>query len=446
MTVSLFCYAQSMRNRYVSAIGQAIGLIDSYYLEDVDRRELFEDAMHGMMEGLDPYSAYIGPAMLQEMETTLDQEFGGVGIEVRKPEEKGPLVVHSTIANTPAFRAGLRSGDQIWAIDGVDTTKIPLQEAVHLMRGTPGSLVRVLLRRSGSPKNEEISLSREVVVLDSVLGDVRMPDGSWDYRLAENPRIGYLRLTTFGKRTGEELRRILTGPTSASYPFDALILDLRGNSGGLLDAAVEVCDMFIDEGVIVSTSGRAGGVRSSYTADPSRTIVPRDVPVTVLVNMLSASASEIVAACLQDHQRAVVIGSRTWGKGTVQNIFDLEGGRSALKLTTAGYLRPNGKNIHKLKDARDDEDWGVLPNPGWEVAVSDDQAAKLLELRSKRDAVPLAHPGSDEDLAAAGTVESPPAEPLDDPQLRRAIEYLEQKIDEASNPSAKKPAAPIARK
>ena len=310
MTVSLFCYAQSMRNRYVSVIGQAIGLIDSYYLEDVDRRELFEDAMNGMMEGLDPYSAYIGPAMLQEMETTLDQEFGGVGIEVRKPEEKGPLVVHSTIANTPAFRAGLRSGDQIWAIDSVDTTKIPLQEAVHLMRGTPGSLVRVLLRRSGSPQNEEISLSREVVVLDSVLGDVRMLDGSWDYRLAENPRIGYLRVTTFGKRTGEELRRILTGPTSASYPFDALILDLRGNSGGLLDAAVEVCDMFIDEGVIVSTSGRAGGVRSSYTADPSRTIVPRDVPVTVLVNMLSASASEIVAACLQDHQRAVVVGSR----------------------------------------------------------------------------------------------------------------------------------------
>ena len=188
-----------------------------------------------------------------------------------------------------------------------------------------------------------------------------------------------------------------------------------------------------------------GNVRSSYTADPSRTIVPRDVPVAVLVNMLSASASEIVAACLQDHQRAVVIGARTWGKGTVQNIFDLEGGRSALKLTTAGYLRPNGKNIHKLKDARDDEDWGVLPSPGLEVAVSDDQAAKLMELRSRRDAVPLAHPGRDEDLAATGTLEPPEAEPLDDPQLRRAIQYLEQKIDEAGKPSAKKPAASIAR-
>ena len=257
MTVSLFCYAQAVRNRYVSVMGQAIGLIDSYYLEGVDRRELFENAMNGMMEGLDPYSAYIGPEMLQEMETTLDQEFGGVGIEVRKPEEKGPLVVHSTIANTPAFRAGLRSGDQIWAIDGVDTTKIPLKEAVHLMRGAPGSLVRVLLRRSGTANNEELSLSREVVVLDSVLGDVRMPDGSWDYRLAENPRIAYLRITTFGKRTREELQRTLSSPAGASYPFDALILDLRGNSGGLLDAAVEVCDLFIDEGVIVSTSGRA---------------------------------------------------------------------------------------------------------------------------------------------------------------------------------------------
>lgn len=444
MAVSLSCYLQSAGNRYISVIGQATSLIDKYYLQDVDRRDLFESAMSGMLEGLDPYSAYLGPELLQEMETALDQEFGGVGIEVQKPEAEGPLVVHSAIANTPAFRAGLRKGDQIWAIDGVDATKLALSESVRLMRGPAGSAVRVLLQRGNRSAKEELSLNREVVVLDSVLGDVRLPDGTWDYRLAENQRIGYLRITTFGKRTGDELRRILNAPTSASYPFDALIIDLRGNSGGLLDSAVEVCDLFIDEGVIVSTSGRAGRVRSSYAASPKSTIVPASIPIAVLVNMLSASASEIVAACLQDHRRAVVVGARTWGKGTVQNIFDLEGGRSALRLTTAGYVRPNGKNIHKLKDAGDAEEWGVLPDTGWEVAVSDEQLTKLLALRSQRDAVPLVFPGRDE-LAATGAVESPEEQPLDDPQLRRAVEYLEAKLDKADAPPVNKPTASIAR-
>jgi carboxyl-terminal processing protease len=209
-------------------------------------------------------------------------------------------------------------------------------------------------------------------------------------------------------------------------------VDLRDNAGGLLDAAVEVCDLFLDAGVIVSTSGRDGRVRSSYSASPDTTRVPADVPMAVLVNTLSASASEIVAACLQDHRRAVVVGTRTWGKGTVQNIFELEGGRSALKLTTAGYLRPSGKNIHRPKDAKESEVWGVLPNPGFDVPISEDEARLVFEWRQERDSVPTSRPHGTSPVAAK-SAPAPPAEgkSLNDRQLRRAIEYLEQQIAQA---------------
>ena len=426
--VSLFCYQRAERNRYVAVIGEALHLVDHYYWEEVDRRELFEGAMTGMVTGLDQYSSYIAPDEYRDVETTLDQEFGGVGVEVQKLEEHGPLIVHNTIAGSPAFEARIQPGDAILAIDGTDTRPIALRDSVTLMRGAPGTNVRVRLQRVGAQAPEDLELTRQVVLLDSVLGDLRLPDGSWNYHLEEDPRIGYLRITTFGKHTREELEEILAEMPQPSRPYRALILDLRGNAGGLLDAAVEVCDLFLNEGTIVSTSGRHGHIESSFKARPADTLVPDEVPVAVLVNSLSASASEIVAACLQDHQRAVVIGSRTWGKGTVQNIFELEGGRSALKLTTAGYLRPSGKNIDKPKDGKDEDTWGVLPNDGFQVALNDEETARLFELRRKRDRIPIAGQGK----TAAGPTASEPRAPAgttpDDPQLCRAIDYLTKQL------------------
>ena len=282
--ISLACYQQAQRNRYASVVGEAMQLIDAHYLEDVDRRELFENAMSGMVGDLDQYSAYIAPEPLQEMEASLEQEFGGIGIEVEKPDKNGPILVLSPIVGTPAYRAGIYAGDAILAVDGLSTLGMDIKDALQKMRGKPGSPVQLQLLHAGSAAPIELTVVREVVMVDSVLGDVRRSDGAWDYHLAENARLGYLRVTTFGKRTAEELRRVLTEGRGNPQPFAALILDLRGNAGGLLDSAVEVCDLFLDEGVIVSTRDRNGEIRSSYAASKTNTAVPRGIPIAVLVN------------------------------------------------------------------------------------------------------------------------------------------------------------------
>jgi carboxyl-terminal processing protease len=440
--LSLACYHKTQRNRYASVVGEALYLVDRYYLEDVDRRQVFEDAMTGMVSNLDQYSAYLGPEFFQEVETSLDQEFGGVGVEVEKRDQQQPLLVLSPIVGTPAYRSGLRAGDLILEIDGAATVGMELKEAVERMRGEPGSEVRLRIQHAGDEESVEVVIQREVIKVESVLGDARRPDGSWDYHMAESPRIGYLRLTTFGKLTVDELKKTLDGEMGQERPFDALILDLRFNAGGLLDSAVEVCDLFIDEGMIVSTSGRTGEVRSRYPASESSTIVPQEVPVAVLVNQYSASASEIVAACLQDHGRAVVVGSRTWGKGTVQNIFPLEGGRSALKLTTAGYMRPSGRNIHRRKDEPEDADWGVMPSPGFEVPLTDEQSTQLFMQRRHKDV--LEARSKNGQVAAQSKLDAEvPAEPIEDTQLRRAVQHLEDAlgITPTVEPAAEKTAA-----
>ncbi len=431
--VSLLCYQRAALSRYVSVIREAMQLVNSYYLEPVDQRELFENSMTGMCEGLDQYSAYIRPDPFRELETTLDQEFPGIGVELQKPDEGGPIVVHNTLVGSPAFRAGMRAGDKILAIDGFDTGPLALKDIVTRMRGAPGTSIRLRLLRAGRDQPEEMTLKREVVLLDSVLGDERRSDGSWDFHLSSDPRIGYLRVSTFGKHTAAEMRKSLTAASGKPYPYKALIVDLRGNAGGLLDAAVEVCDLFLDKGVIVSISDRNGHVLNRYSAKPGDSVVPANVPIVVLVDTLSASASEIVAACLQDHRRAVIAGSRTWGKGTVQNVYELESGRSALKLTTAKYLRPSGKNIHRFSDATDEDVWGVLPDAGLTVKLSDEQTAKLVEQRLKRDNAALAPSQvTKREPTSVSAPEAAKGELGADPQLRRAVEFLQKKLGRTS--------------
>lgn len=429
--VAFACHLKAERSRYAAQIGEAMKLIEDLYVDEVPSRQVFENAMEGMALGLDQYSQYIRPEDFQQMNQVLDQEFGGVGIEVEKSADSQPIVILSPLVGSPGYRAGLRAGDEILAIDGVSTIGMKQQDAVPRMRGQPGTKVTLRVRHPGQDGEVEIVVTRDVIKVDSLLGESRNESGGWDFRLSQDRRIGYLRLTTFGQHSATELEAALGG--GKSCPFDALILDLRNNAGGLLDVAVDVCDMFLDRGRIVSTRGRDGVDRSVFEATPPLTI-PNFIPIVVLVNRYSASASEIVAACLQDHGRAVIVGERTWGKGTVQNLLQLEGGRSALKLTTASYWRPSGKNIHRRKDEPETAEWGVRPDSGFEVQLTDAEFERVLKSRRERDLKRLERPTTEPNDPLDTLEPTTQAAPTDgasevvDPQLQKAVLYLQSKL------------------
>ncbi|MCP4896912.1 MAG: S41 family peptidase, partial [bacterium] len=244
---------------------------------------------------------------------------------------------------TPAYKAGVMSGDYIVKINGKSTKGFKVDDAVKHLKGKPGSDVTITVIHPGKSAEEEITIVRQMIQVETVVGDHRNPDDSWNFVLDEQKQIGYIHLTAFSRRTARELRKPLAELKKAG--IRGLILDLRFNPGGLLSSAIEVSDMFVSKGRIVSTEGRNTKPRS-WDARENGTY--DDFKMVVLVNRYSASASEIVSACLQDHKRAVVMGERTWGKGSVQNVIELENGGSALKLTTASYHRPSGKNINRL--------------------------------------------------------------------------------------------------
>jgi carboxyl-terminal processing protease len=225
-----------------------------------------------------------------------------------------------------------------------------------------------------------------VVKVPSVLGDRRLPDGSWDYMIDKERKIGYIRLSTFSETAPSEMKEALT--TLNQQGMTGLILDLRGNPGGLIRAAVEIADMFLDQGRIVSTKGRVAQEEVFEATGPGTILQPaREHPITVIINRYSASASEILAAALQDHARAVVVGERSFGKGSVQNVIEMESRASALKLTTASYWRPSGKNIHRFPDSKETDDWGVSPDKGHAVKLEDKERINYLRWRNDRDVV-----------------------------------------------------------
>ncbi len=357
-----------------------IDQVERNYIKDVDRRELVEAAIRGVLSKLDGYSTYISPEDIERFRTSVESEFGGIGIQIAV--EEGQLKVLSPLVGTPAYRAGIIAGDRIVEIDGKSTEGLTLDEAVRRLKGKEGTQVTLTVVHPGRKTKETITLTRERIHVDTVLGDCRKADDTWDYMLDAQRRIGYVRITAFSSDTARELRKALDELRAAN--MRALVLDLRFNSGGLLSEAIEVADLFIAQGRIVSTKGRNSPERV-WNARKDGTY--EGFPMAVLVNRYSASASEIVAACLQDHKRAVIVGERTWGKGSVQNVIDLEDGRSALKLTTAIYCRPSGKNIHRFDDAKESDQWGVQPDEGLELKLPDGELLALMEDRRRRDIV-----------------------------------------------------------
>lgn len=413
--VSLVCYQK--RDPFGATFVRAMQKIDQEYVEPVDRRELFEAAMSGMMSRLDDYSAYIPPRAFGELQENLVQEFGGIGIEVFADPETKQLTVVTPLVGTPAYEAGVRAGDQILKIDGQSCQGMSVDDARGRLRGTPGDSVDVTVLHQGDTTPAELHIRRAIIEVETVLGDSRDANNRWNFFLGGTDRIGYIRVTQFGGKTTDELRTAIDWLLERK--MRGLILDLRNDPGGLLETAVAVCDMFIDRGVIVSTRGRDGAPGYDYRAKAAGTLP--DFPMAILVNGYSASASEIVAACLQDHERAIVVGERTWGKGSVQDVIPLENGRSALKLTMATYWRPSNKNIHRSKDAPEEDEWGVHPDPGCEVKLEKEQFERLIEDRRRRDIV--RRQGQTVDLI-------PPRDPAVDPQLQRAVEQLEKRIGE----------------
>jgi carboxyl-terminal processing protease len=366
--------------------------VEQNYVTKVDRRELMEAAIRGVLDKLDPYSNYISPDELGRFKTSVENQFGGIGIQITM--DGGQLHVLSPIVGSPAYRAGLQSGDAILEIEGKSTEGITLDDAVRRLKGEAGTRVNITVQHARGGKQEKLSINREIVQLETVLGDRRKPDDSWDFMLDHDKKIGYIRLTAFSRETASDLEKALEELTKEH--MKGLILDLRFNPGGLLKSATDIADLFVTDGVIVSTEGR-NTPRRVVTAKKPGTF--EGFPMVVLVNRYSASASEIVSACLQDHHRAVIIGERTWGKGSVQNVIDLEEGRSALKLTTARYLRPNGHNIHRLKDAKESDEWGVMPDKGYDLKLPDQELGQLIRFRRDRDIVSVQNP-QDKDKTA----------------------------------------------
>ena len=307
---------------------EVLDRIKSAYVEPVDDKTLLENAIRGMLSNLDPHSAYLDPQAFQELQESTSGEFGGLGIEVGM--EDGFIRVVSPIDDTPASKAGIEAGDLIVRIDGQPTKGLSMQEAVDMMRGKPGSkVVLTLVREGGQPF--DVTLTRAVIRVQSVRTQL-LEDG-----------YGYLRITQFQVNTGAEVGKALaTLRKDNKAPLKGLVMDLRNNPGGVLQAAVEVADHFMTRGLIVYTQGRIANSELRFSADPAD--ASQRVPLVVLINGGSASAAEIVAGALQDSRRAVVMGTDSFGKGSVQTVLPLNNDR-ALKLTTALYYTPNGRSI-----------------------------------------------------------------------------------------------------
>jgi len=313
--------------------------IKNDYVESIDDKTLLENAIRGMLTGLDPHSAYLVPEDYKELQAGTSGEFGGLGIEVGM--EEGFVKVIAPIDDTPAERAGVQAGDLIIRLDDTPVKGMSLTEAVRVMRGKPGTDITLTIIREGEQQPLKITITRDIIKVASV-----------KHRLLE-PGYGYVRVTQFQSRTGENLRDALNALKEENGgSLQGLVLDLRNNPGGVLSAAVSVSDAFLKKGLIVYTEGRLEEAKLKFNAKPTDLV--EGAPMVVLVNGGSASASEIVAGALQDHKRAIVMGQKTFGKGSVQTILPMENG-SALKLTTARYYTPSGRSIQATGIAPDIE-------------------------------------------------------------------------------------------
>jgi len=386
--------------------------VRSEYVDEVDDREVIEAAIQGMLRSLDPHSTYLNPDVYQQVRVQMEGEYGGLGIEVQM--ENGVVKVVSPIDDTPADKAGILGGDFITHIDGEAIVGHTLTEAVKKMRGPVGAPIIVTVVRDGYDAPFDVEIIREKIMVRSVRHRI------------EDDTIGYIRITTFNMQTGEGVERAIRDIKQQLGPeLDGIILDLRNNPGGLLDEAIRVSDAFLDRGEIVSTRGRRRQNNNRWYATTGDML--DGAPVVVLTNAYSASASEIVAGALQDHRRAIVLGDKTFGKGTVQSEIRLgRAGDRAIRLTTARYFTPSGRSIQERGVEPDIE--LLMPRPGGQQGQPRREADLRGHIENDQDTVDRAgeeiEQPKPENISADAPETADTANQQVDVQLRYAIKLL----------------------
>jgi carboxyl-terminal processing protease len=404
--------------RQVNMFGGIFESVRSHYVDKPDDNKLIESAINGMLSGLDPHSSYMDAKSYRDMQVQTRGEFGGLGIEVT--QEDGFIKVVAPIDDTPAARAGILAGDLITHLDGDSIQGLNLSQAVDKMRGPVNSKITLRITRKGADKPIEVTLTRDVVRVRSVVSRIEGGD------------IGYIRISSFNEQTTDGLKKAIADITAQVPPekLRGFIIDLRNNPGGLLDQAISVSDTFLEHGEIVSTRGRNDEETQRFDAHPGDLINGK--PLIVLINGGSASASEIVAGALQDQKRATIMGTRSFGKGSVQTIIPLGAGNGALRLTTARYFTPSGRSIQAL---------GITPDIEVLQEVPDDvkKSAQSTEIRGESS---LRGHLRGEGEEKSGSQSYIPPKPQDDKALQTAASLLRGIKTNAAfpaNPSATVP-------
>ena len=351
---------EQTRFESLSKLTKVIGTVEKYYVDDIKLQEIVDKTLKGLMQELDAHSSYLDKKASKEMAIQTQGEFGGLGITVGMRD--GALTVISPIDDTPAFKAGVKASDIILKIDNKSTINMTLDEAVTLMRGNPQTDITITVVRKGESKPIEIKMKRDIIKIQSVFA-----------KTIENENLLYLRVSSFDTKVTEDLEKII----AANKNVKGFILDLRNNPGGLLSQAIGVVNLFVDSGVIVSQKGRSAEDEEKFEAVSSK--MKTKLPLVVLVNEGSASASEIVSGSLQDHKRAIVIGEKTFGKGSVQAVLPIDNERSEnIKLTIAKYYLPSGRTIQATGVTPD-----VVVNSG-KVIQNEDDKFKIKEADLKK--------------------------------------------------------------
>jgi carboxyl-terminal processing protease len=404
--------------RQLNLFGDIFERVRSHYVEKPDDSKLVEGAINGMLNGLDPHSSYMDPKGFRDMQVQTHGEFGGLGIEVTM--EDGLVKVVAPIDDTPAAKAGVRAGDIITHLNDEAVQGLTLNQAVEKMRGPVNTKIRLKVMRKGLDKPIEIAITRDVIKVRSVRSRTEGDD------------IGYIRITQFNEQTTDGLKKSIVDITNqlGSDKLKGFVIDLRNNPGGLLDQAISVSDAFLERGEIVSTRGRDPEETQRFNARPGD--LTKGKPVILLINGGSASASEIVAGALQDHRRATLVGTRSFGKGSVQTIIPLGSGNGALRLTTARYFTPSGRSIQAKGISPDIEVLQEVPEEVQARATTETRGESSLRGHLKAE--------GDEQGGSQSYV---PPEAKDDKALNTALELLRgTKINPAFPPNPKSATLP----